>query len=649
MLITVKTFNGHNINDGVNYQTLLLNPHGHPDAAPVFLDQPNNDSVDSGVFTVNTQAKILSVTIRNYGSRYSLISQLKKWFKRGTRANLVVSFVEDGDTDYQISCRAVSIVQDEGYPDKFLVTLQTGVTPWRAVTEDTEPTWTVTGTSETLAIDVEGDDETYLSVDLTTVAGPAAGYLYQNLYRLPNTPGIVHGLIPWCITLNTATLVSGGKMQADCDDLRIVDLRTGQELKRWISGANTTSTKVWVILDLAKGFSLALKTNVAGAGTISTLEFAVNDNVKAAIAEMPSAGIVYHGNEWFAYSAKDAVACTLTISSRGAFGTTVEAHTAGDAFLYIQYPLVMRYGNASVSAPSTNDSHYDDDKPLFSLSSSSNTSWVWTASDKFYDPDHPNRLPQWTQRLWGAGPLSEVYYIKQDAASGDPAFGLKVASYPNASNVWQPVNPIISVQLYRAAGITSLSMTGESYRSNANWPMYSRLDAGYYGFADYTLWSESKPGSAASWSTWTHNGATVTGNVRSIWFLIAYAYPAGENAYASFEMLTCTAGFNSSNIPTGALIGEVGNYPLALTITNTTNGDAVSLDFTMLIGPTFSINGETSEISYDGVNAYGAVTPNDLARSIPIRLNGGETNTIQISGADLGTLEADLHWYRRRL
>ncbi|MBI3985063.1 MAG: DUF2341 domain-containing protein [Candidatus Levybacteria bacterium] len=51
------------------------------------------------------------------------------------------------------------------------------------------------------------------------------------------------------ITLNTSALISAGKMQAGCNDIRIVDL-TGDLLPYWIetggsNGCNTTTTKVW--------------------------------------------------------------------------------------------------------------------------------------------------------------------------------------------------------------------------------------------------------------------------------------------------------------------------------------------------------------------------------------------------------------------
>ena len=50
------------------------------------------------------------------------------------------------------------------------------------------------------------------------------------------------------ITLNTSTLISAGKMQSDCDDIRITDAN-GKLLPHWIEennpGCNQTTTKIW--------------------------------------------------------------------------------------------------------------------------------------------------------------------------------------------------------------------------------------------------------------------------------------------------------------------------------------------------------------------------------------------------------------------
>ncbi len=46
------------------------------------------------------------------------------------------------------------------------------------------------------------------------------------------------------ITLDTATLVTAGKMQSDCDDIRVTDAG-GKILTYWLSSCNSVSTKIW--------------------------------------------------------------------------------------------------------------------------------------------------------------------------------------------------------------------------------------------------------------------------------------------------------------------------------------------------------------------------------------------------------------------
>jgi hypothetical protein len=51
------------------------------------------------------------------------------------------------------------------------------------------------------------------------------------------------------ISIDTSSLISGGKMQGDCDDIRFGD-ESRNELDYWIeSGCNTSSTKIWVETD----------------------------------------------------------------------------------------------------------------------------------------------------------------------------------------------------------------------------------------------------------------------------------------------------------------------------------------------------------------------------------------------------------------
>ena len=49
------------------------------------------------------------------------------------------------------------------------------------------------------------------------------------------------------VTLDTAVLISAGRMQSDCDDIRFIDSNEKTLLNYWLeSGCNTETTKVWV-------------------------------------------------------------------------------------------------------------------------------------------------------------------------------------------------------------------------------------------------------------------------------------------------------------------------------------------------------------------------------------------------------------------
>lgn len=56
------------------------------------------------------------------------------------------------------------------------------------------------------------------------------------------------------ITLDTASLISAGKMQSDCDDLRIVDSDDSSALSYWVEGGcNTSATQIWVYVPYIPG------------------------------------------------------------------------------------------------------------------------------------------------------------------------------------------------------------------------------------------------------------------------------------------------------------------------------------------------------------------------------------------------------------
>ncbi len=208
MLRTVKTFNSHNINDGTSYRATLAAPNSLPAAQPVFLSQPNDDSVDAGTYTVEAQNLAVEIIVVNYASRFALIAQLQAWFKRGTLGDLVVTYSDDS-LNYQKTCRVVNLIQDPNIPQHFTALLTSGATAWRAV-DPTTYDWMLTGTGDTHTLAVDGDDETPLSLTLEVTSAPGSGYQYQRYYQLLNFPypALPLGYGPWCITLDTAALIA---------------------------------------------------------------------------------------------------------------------------------------------------------------------------------------------------------------------------------------------------------------------------------------------------------------------------------------------------------------------------------------------------------------------------------------------------------
>lgn len=644
MIATVKTFNGHNINDGTNYGTVIVGINSPQASVPSFVQITNADSRSSGAFTIDVKNIPLNIFIRDYANRYSLISQLKTWFAPGTTGNLVVTFNDD-NVDYQIECTLQSLVQDPKYPDHFTAILLGGPSTWQAVTAETD-TWQVTASGNTKSITVGGKDETRLVAAITASGTRAKGWLYQRLYQLVNVPKVNYGsTFPWSITLDTATLITANKMQADCDDLRI--LVGDKEVKRWIAGANTSTTKIWFNVNLGPGYSIDLLTAI-GTGTVTTLAFKVTATNKASITMLPSKGIVYHGTEWIEYSAKNSVACKLTVKKRGTLGTTVQSHAAGDVFKFIPAPIYVVYGNTELTDPSLDDDTYDNTKPVFNLADSDNTKWVYDATSLFYYDDKPKRPGSWTPAVTRIGTITDTYNVKENAESGDPAAGMLMSSWQKGT-LWQKDVATLSWMFRYPGGVYRVSTTGRKYRLTAAWPTTAAFQRSVDGKTWIAVWTEATP-SNNTWTTLTHSNSTITSYMQYIRFVLGGGIGQIANASANLEVLTCTVEFYSTNIPTGTLGSEKTNYHLDITLKNTTTGDSVDMSFPMLLTKVFTLDGEEFEATYDDVNAHGAITLDDESRAVWIRLNPG-VNSLAMTGpaSDLGTLDIALSWYPRRL
>lgn len=645
MLIKLKTWNGYTINDGTSYRAALLNPRNTPVAKNVYIEQTDSDADDAGTFTVDTQVLALVIDIANYNSRVSLIGQLKKYFKRGTQAYLVATFADDG-VDYQKLCRVVNIAQDPDFPTRYNVSLQTAWTNWVSVSAQTDTWNSVTGTGGYKDITVGGDDETRLIMSLTATAAPSSGFFYQNMVRFPNVVGVNFGYRPWCLTVNTSALVTATKMRSDCYDLRVYNGDT--EIKRWIADANTTTTHVWFNANMRAGASIKLKTAINNSDAITSLQFNTDATTKAAIKTMAPSGIVYHGTEWFYYSATDYANCKLTIKQRGIWGTTKQSHSANDAFVYIENPIRIVYGNLSATDPTLDDSNYDAEKPVFDLSASDNTKWVYTSSTMFYDPANPARTGQWGMVNKKNGTVSTLYQYYQNGDSGNSVMGMEAGAF-QVNSQWKADTVELRWTLGCPGGFSKITVAGQKYRSGVNFLPAPKCEYSTNGSTWVALWTEASPSSSATWSSWSsHSSVTVPNTAKFLSISSKGTFSQVANAYALSEAQSATAEFYTTNMPTATLLGETNNYPMSLSISTNQYSDVVSLGYPALYNLAFLMDGENFLATFDSVNAHRAVSLDDMGRSTGwLRLKPG-TNRITISGVDVGTLNNALSWYRRR-
>jgi hypothetical protein len=639
-----KTFNSHNINDGVNYEATIMNAGVLPSASNVFIQQAQADAVDSGGYSVAVRTPLVYIRIKNYANRHALGEQLKRWFRPGTRGRYVTTFKDDG-MDYFLNCAVVNIVQEQGNPVAYVAQLESPDTNWRAVVADTD-TWHVTGTGGTKTINVLGGDETRLSVALTSTTSGVIGYDFQNILQLPAVAGRNYGTRPWCININSAALVTAGKLRADMNDYRI--LIDGAQTNRWIVGKNTSNTKIWFNAPIGRGEQFALKTAIAATGAVTYIQFDVTNANKAALARMPVKSIVNHGTEWFSYNGVDTVNCRLKLIGRSLYGTTPQLHAVGSVFTIIPHMIATKYGNAIATDPSLADVNYDYTKPIFDLSLSDNTQWVYTAATKFYDPARPYAPGSWRPVLQRLGDVSNYYSIKGNAESGDPALGSLLACFLK-NGAAQTETGKVGFLLTCPGGFSEISMTGRKYsnRSSGRWPAKAGCQRSDTGATYYPVFNEAAPATLSTYITFTQTAVAVATTSTILFIGLEGTISASAGALAMLEGLTVTVKFFSANLPSAALLGETGNYSLDETLENTTIGDQILLDYPMLRNAQMVLDGENFTVTYYGHPMSGAMRLDDEGRSVWMRLQPGN-NVLSLTSPDLGTQDLALSWYRRR-
>ena len=95
--------------------------------------------------------------------------------------------------------------------------------------------------------DVNDYNDVTLTPEYISLKGVLAGFSYRRPITLDNPTSNAYSSLPVKIVLDTATLISQGKMKSDCSDVRFTDSDGVTELPYWLErGCNTGSTVFWV-------------------------------------------------------------------------------------------------------------------------------------------------------------------------------------------------------------------------------------------------------------------------------------------------------------------------------------------------------------------------------------------------------------------
>lgn len=282
---------------------------------------------------------------------------------------------EDGNTR-RMRAKSLGLVPWEGHDDwSYVASLHAPEPVWEN-DEAEGGTSTLTGTSvvsNQFTMDNRGNERTFPAFRITPKAQKSNndGYIdhwpitiaWRSPYEGVDSLG---GHYPIDITnraWNTATLISGGDLLSNGDDVRVfVD---GSEVERYLSFLNTTGTSVWCGVTFQPARTATLGENM-GSTPVAGDTIVVNN--EEGTAAFPESGILLIDNEAITYHGKTPAAF-LDIK-RGRRSTTAATHAIDSTIYWVEHDIRMITNYALEIDPHD----LADREPMFDINFSSNLS-----------------------------------------------------------------------------------------------------------------------------------------------------------------------------------------------------------------------------------------------------------------------------------
>jgi hypothetical protein len=504
---------------------------------------------------------------------------------------------------------------------------------WRSRDGDVH-VWRCWDADEETTLDNQGDDDAYPVIYITPKTAKTADYAYKRwvpfIWKTTSAATTYPCLLG---PIDTTGLVGGGKMQADGDDWRV--FVNGTEVDRWFGattgnpgGPDSATTKTWVNLDFAAAGLFTLAVAFGAGDTVETIQ--VNEDISA----MPSSGILYLENgaaqkEAFTYTGKSDALKRFTGVTRAAKGTTARAFVVNDDVYWIQHDVWILYGDATATAPSTDDRYM----PAFNLQNSTNDVWDY---DDFGDVD---------------GAVYQPASWQQQSLEGWPTF--YTANHVGSASPWSEVGLecwLAEIEgrwlLHNVCGIADVNFSnGEKWCDNRLY-FLAWVKSSVDGSSWTTEYTIPVPAANSNWEAWSYNPAGITSNSKYICLQVMSHWIFGPTSRA--EVADVLLSLNATSTPDHEILAEQGNYTLAATITNNETDEAIQVDFTMELDQTLEVDTTRKVVTYlaDDSRQQQAMTTVGGARRDWLRLVAGE-NTLAFEDTGTNELEIEIVWDRR--
>lgn len=527
---------------------------------------------------------------------------------------------------------------------------------WQSESLVTETSWNVTASGQTRMVNNQGGDEAYPIIKVKPTSNKTAGNGFTKRRFVPvlwnNTAAVTN--YPICIgPLDLSTFA-----QADGDDVRVYV--NGVEVDRWLGGTLVSNVKVWLNLD----FDTRATTEVGvatGTGAITEIQ------CQQDIADFPSSGLLLIENELFTYTGKSNVDRTFTGVTRAAKDTTAANHVVGTTIYWIQHEVWLYYGDSSLTAPSTDDTY----KPVFDLDASTNTVWDYDSTQSKCDgfgEDGVNRPGAWTaatatdsEANFGSRWKSTADH--QTDASPWTDLGERHTTFGNYN-----ANKRYVWNLYNPCGISQASFAdGECAAvKGTNVPSYVTKEVRLVSSEDKSTWTTqgtvtitqtedcdpvAPPALPSAWQSWSASSVSMSGYYVGFYGILELGSSSAYQGKVWVECADIVVTLNSTYTPTinATILGnEQDAYQLTATITNTTTGESVPLDFTLELNEQLEIDTDQKTVTYlvDNSGQLSALTVDGGVRKKWLPLDPG-SNTLRYDETGVQGVTVDVSCRKR--